>query len=92
MNDALDYKLAQRDIKPTAMRILVLQHLMEQNKAISLQTIESAFDIADKPSLAVNTLYPSLERLYLRISNISGSSSTQRIVISDFFILTNLVI
>ena len=56
MNDALDYKLAQRDIKPTAMRILVLQYLMEQDSAVSLQNIENAFVIADK-----STLYRTLK-------------------------------
>jgi len=56
MNEKLENRLNQRDIKPTAMRILVLQYLMEQDKAISLQTIENAFDIADK-----STLYRTLK-------------------------------
>jgi Fur family ferric uptake transcriptional regulator len=51
MNEKLENRLNQRDIKPTAMRILVLQYLMEQDKAISLKTIENAFDIADKSTL-----------------------------------------
>ena len=58
MNQKIENRLNQRDIKPTAMRILVLQYLMEQDKAISLQTIESAFDIADK-----STLYRTLKHL-----------------------------
>src|SRR5687767_14805982 len=37
--------------------------------------LRRAFSSASSPSLAVNTSYPSFERLYLRISRISGSSS-----------------
>lgn len=56
MDEIVEDKLKQRDIKPTAMRILVLQYLMELDKAVSLQTIESVFDIADK-----STLYRTLK-------------------------------
>jgi len=48
--------LNSREVSPTAMRILVLQHLMEQNNAVSLQSIEDAFKIADK-----STLYRTLK-------------------------------
>jgi len=51
MNDNLEERLSRRDINPTSMRILVLQYLMEQNKAVSLQSIEKAFDRADKSTL-----------------------------------------
>ncbi|MBT8180999.1 MAG: transcriptional repressor [Eudoraea sp.] len=49
-------RLNQRDIRITAMRILVLQYLMEQDKAVSLQAIDTAFDQADK-----STLYRTLK-------------------------------
>ena len=50
MNDALDHKLAQRDIKPTAMRILILQFLMKQDNAVSLTAIEEALEKAYESS------------------------------------------
>lgn len=54
--EKIEKKLANRDIKPTAMRILVLQFLMEQDKAISLNSIEEGLFMADK-----STLYRTLK-------------------------------
>jgi len=56
MSNKLEDKLNKRDIKPTAMRILVLQYLMNQENAVSLQDIEDAFGVADK-----STLYRTLK-------------------------------
>lgn len=46
-----DKKLTMRNIKPTAMRELVLKVLTEQNVAISLTDLEQKFDNADKTTL-----------------------------------------
>ena len=46
--------------------------------------------MADFPSAAVETFYPSFDKLYFRISKISGSSSTHNIFMSDFFIITSM--
>lgn len=46
-----DKKLTLRNIKPTAMRELVLKVLTEQNKAISLADLEQKFENADKTTL-----------------------------------------
>jgi Fur family ferric uptake transcriptional regulator len=46
-----DKKLTMRNIKPTAMRELVLKVLTEQDRAISLADIEQKFDNADKTTL-----------------------------------------
>ncbi len=46
-----DKKLTVRNIKPTAMRELVLKVLTEQDRAISLADIEQKFDNADKTTL-----------------------------------------
>lgn len=46
-----DNKLKKRNIKPTAMRELVLKVLTEQNVAISLADLEQKFDNADKTTL-----------------------------------------
>ena len=47
----LEQKLLERAIRPTAMRLLVLQYLMEHSKAVSLKTLEEHFVIADKSTL-----------------------------------------
>ena len=51
MNDNSDKKLEIRNIKPTAMRQLVLQVLAEQKTAISLPELEQKFDKVDKVTL-----------------------------------------
>lgn len=47
----LEKRLQNRDIKPTAMRLLVLKELVNSNAAISLKTLESQFEKADKATL-----------------------------------------
>jgi len=51
MNDNSDKKLEIRNIKPTAMRELVLKVLSEQKAAISLADLEQKFDKVDKVTL-----------------------------------------
>ncbi|KAA3632136.1 MAG: transcriptional repressor [Bacteroidetes bacterium] len=43
--------LQHRNINPTAMRLLVLQYLSEQKKAISLKDLEEGLFLADKSTL-----------------------------------------
>jgi Fur family ferric uptake transcriptional regulator len=50
-NDKTDKKLQSRDIKPTAMRELVLKVLTDQSTAISLSDLEVQFEKADKATL-----------------------------------------
>jgi len=50
-------KFKIRNIKPTAMRVLVLKVLTEQNRALSLADLEQEFDKADK-----TTLYRTLKK------------------------------
>lgn len=47
----IENKLEYRNIKPTAMRELVLKVLSEQTAAISLADIEKTFEKADKVTL-----------------------------------------
>lgn len=47
----LEQKLEDRDIKPTAMRMLVLRKLVESGSAISLSDLEAKFEKADKATL-----------------------------------------
>ncbi|PLW96119.1 MAG: transcriptional repressor [Marinilabiliales bacterium] len=51
MGTEIDNKLHSKDIKPTAMRQLVLQVLTEQKTAISLPELERKFEKADKATL-----------------------------------------
>ena len=51
MNTSLEEKLRKKSIKPTAMRLLVLQCLMEQNRALSLNELEVLFENADKSTI-----------------------------------------
>jgi len=47
----LEEKLENRQIKPTAMRLLVLRHLVESTAALSLSDLEAKFEKADKVTL-----------------------------------------
>lgn len=51
MNKEIENKLNSRNIKPTAMRQLVLKILTEQKTAISLPELEQKFEKADKATL-----------------------------------------
>jgi Fur family ferric uptake transcriptional regulator len=51
MGSEIDKKLTSRQIKPTAMRELVLKVLTEQKTAISLPELEKIFEKADKATL-----------------------------------------
>ena len=51
MKKEIDNKLNLKNIKPTAMRQLVLQVLTEQKTAISLPELEQKFEKADKATL-----------------------------------------
>ncbi|MBS1523594.1 MAG: transcriptional repressor [Bacteroidetes bacterium] len=44
----VEQKLASKKINPTAMRILVLELLLQQNSAISLSDIEKGLETADR--------------------------------------------
>ena len=56
MNKDIDEKLISKSIKPTAMRQLVLEVLLEHKTAISLPELEQKFERADK-----STLYRTLK-------------------------------
>jgi Fur family ferric uptake transcriptional regulator len=47
----IEDKLQSRNIKPTAMRYLVLKVLIEQKSAISLSDLEQKFEVADRVTL-----------------------------------------
>lgn len=45
------HKLAHRDIKPTAIRLLVLRTLMDTKQAVSLTDLEAKLDTVDKSTI-----------------------------------------
>ena len=47
----LEKKLEDRNIKPTAMRLLVLRKLVESGSSISLSELDGKFEQADKATL-----------------------------------------
>ncbi|WP_303811144.1 Fur family transcriptional regulator [Apibacter mensalis] len=47
----LENILKQKDINPTAMRLLVLDYFLKQNTALSLSDLESGFDYSDRTTL-----------------------------------------
>lgn len=51
MNKNLELKLLSKKIKPTTMRLLVLEQLMERSRAISLTELENSFEKADRITL-----------------------------------------
>lgn len=56
MKEKIDRKLEAKSIKPTAMRQLILEYLMESRNAVSLADLEDKFDYADR-----STLYRTLK-------------------------------
>ena len=56
MEKDIDDKLESKEIRPTAMRQLVLKTLIEKGTAMSLNKLEEEFDHADK-----STLYRTLK-------------------------------
>ncbi|MEP0710878.1 transcriptional repressor [Algoriphagus sp.] len=47
----IENKLEEKEIRPTAMRLLVLKTLQKQIAAVSLQDLEAAFEKADRITL-----------------------------------------
>ena len=54
-------KLAKRDIKPTAIRLLILKSMMEAGRAVSQLDLETLLDTVDK------RLYPVQSRFFCLI-------------------------
>src|SRR5699024_6341674 len=45
-------KLARRDIKPTAIRLIILKNMMEAGRAVSLLDLEILLDTVDKSTIS----------------------------------------
>ena len=44
-------KLVRRDIKPTAIRLLVIKEMMQAERAVSLLDLETLLDTVDKSTI-----------------------------------------
>lgn len=51
MKSVLELKLLKKNIKPTTMRLLVLEILLRNQKAMSLYEIQQQFDQADRSTI-----------------------------------------
>ena len=51
MKDVYLHKLSLRDIKPTAMRLLILRTMMEMRRAVSMADLEEKLDTVDKSTI-----------------------------------------
>tara|TARA_R110001583_G_scaffold10417_12_gene47978 strand:- start:37542 stop:37955 length:414 start_codon:yes stop_codon:yes gene_type:complete len=82
MKKEIDNKLNLRNIKPTAMRQLVLQVLTEQKTAISLPELEQKFEKVDKA-----TLYRTLKTFqeHQLIHSIEDGSGSLRYALCEDF-------
>lgn len=49
--EKLEARLTQRNIKPTAVRLSVLDHLLNRKTAVSLSILENNFEKADRVTL-----------------------------------------
>lgn len=73
MNTTYEERLIERGIKPTAVRILILKIMLEQDKAFSLYGLEEILDTVDKSTLSrtINLFHDKL--LIHSIDDGSGS-------------------
>ena len=72
MDECLE-KLAKRNIKPTAMRLLILRTMMQSHQAVSLLDLENKLDTVDKSTIfRTITLFLS-HRLVHSIDDGTGS-------------------
>lgn len=73
-NDDIEQKLRNRDIRPTAMRVLVLRHLLEVENCVSLTELEMIFERADTSTLFRTLSIFEQKGLVHRIEDGSGIS------------------
>ena len=75
MNEETEGLLTAKGIAPTAMRILVLEHLLMQKAAVSLQDLEHDFTHSDR-----TTLYRTLKTFEEKglVHNIRDGSETTK--------------
>lgn len=80
MNAEYEHLLLTKQIRPTAMRLLVLEYLLLQSAAVSLPDLEKAFSYSDR-----TTLYRTLKTFEENalIHSINDGSGTARYALCD---------
>ena len=73
LRQMLEQRLENRNIKPTAMRLLVLKQLVESGAALSLKDLEAKFERADKATLYRTLKTFEASKLIHSIEDGSGS-------------------
>ena len=73
LRQMLEQRLENRNIKPTAMRLLVLKQLVESGAALSLKDLEAKFERADKATLYRTLKTFETSKLIHSIEDGSGS-------------------
>ena len=71
--ETYEHRLLERDIKPTAVRVLILQAMMNHQTAFSLTSLEEMLDTVDKSTISrtINLFHEKL--LIHSIDDGSGS-------------------
>jgi len=81
MDKDLDKKLEHRRIKPTAMRQLILNHLVEENEPMALSELQRKFDKVDRVTI-YRTLQKFLDNKLVHTIE-DGSGSVKYAVCAD---------
>lgn len=75
MNEEIVEILANKEIKPTAVRILVLKELLSQSKAINLLELENKFEKVERTTLFRTLRTFEHNNLIHKIDNGTGAAS-----------------
>lgn len=71
--NSLEKRLEERDIKPTAVRLLILKEMLLTKQAFSLRSLEDALDTVDKSTLSRTISLFHKKRLIHSIDDGSGT-------------------
>jgi Fur family transcriptional regulator, ferric uptake regulator len=72
-NDFFEHKLRHRDIKPTAMRLLILRTMMRGNETVSLPEMERLLPTVDKSTISRTLSLFLLHRLIHAVDDGTGA-------------------
>ena len=80
-DEYLEHKLRHRDIKPTAIRLLVLRTMMRGDETVSLPELERLLPTVDKSTISRTLSLFLLHRLIHAVDD--GTGSVKYAVCSD---------
>ena len=90
-------KLVRRDIKPTAIRLLVIKEMMQAERAVSLLDLETLLDTVDKSTISRTIALFLSHHLIHSIDDGSGSFATTLAIVwyriyIRIFIVRNVIV